>query len=491
MCGVYGIWGHPDAAATAAKGSDSLQHRGQEAVGIASFDGTSIHRERHMGLVGKSFSKTKSAPDSDGGMARQPLMNLPGHVAIAHLRYSTSGDTINAVRGIQPFKIVTGDGEIAVAHNGNFTNGICQREKIGKEYAANFQSESDTESLMMLLKYNPHKGFKERLRWALRQMEGSYAIIAMTDNGRLIGARDPLGIRPLVMGKREDGAYVLASETLALNMTGARHEQREIEPGEMVVIERKGEKPRSFDIVTGGELEPRVAHLDLFELIYFAHPDSHFNGHTVGYWRQRMGAQLFAEHSRDADVAFGVPDSGSNAGLGYARASGMLHDLGLKRRHFVGRTFIDPDRNQRAAKVRQKLTVNSDVVGGKAVVVVDDSLVRGTTSREVVTMLREEGARQVHMMFSCPPVKYPDFYGIDTPDRKDLLSAKVPDATEVARFIGADTVDFLSYDGIYKALERAPGTMTDHAFTGNYPTPLVDAEKNGRFSREWGCVPGR
>jgi amidophosphoribosyltransferase len=490
MCGVVGVWGHPEAAQMVAKGGDSLQHRGQEAVGIASFDGTSIHRERHMGLVGKSFSRAKQAPDSDGLTPRPPLMNLPGHVAIGHLRYSTSGDTANAMRGIQPFKIVTGDGDIAVAHNGNFTNALCQRAKIEKEYGVTFQSDSDTEVLMMLLKYNPHKGFKERMRWALRQMEGSYAIIAMTDNGRLIGARDPLGIRPLVMGKRDDGAYVMASETLALNMLGAKNEQREIEPGEMVVIEREKEV-RSFDILTGGAREERPARPDIFELVYFAHPDSHFNGHTIGYWRQRMGAQLFAEHKRDADVAFGVPDSGSNAGLGYARASGMLYDLGLKRRHFVGRTFIDPDRDQRAAKVRQKLTVNSDVVNGQRVVVVDDSLVRGTTSREVVTMLREEGAKEVHMLFSCPPVKYPDFYGIDTPERKDLLSATVQDPADVAKFIGADSVDFLSIEGIYHALARAPGTMTDHAFTGHYPTRLTDPTRNGRFSTEWGCVPER
>ena len=452
-CGVFGIFDHPDAAAITALGLHALQHRGQEAAGIVSFDGEVFHLERKLGLVGDSFSD------------RNTIERLRGLSAIGHVRYSTTGGTI--LRNVQPLFAELDAGGFAVAHNGNLTNGLTLRRDLVRDGAI-FQSTTDTEAILQLVARSRKARVVERFINAIGQLEGAYSLVAIT-NKKLIGARDPLGIRPLVLGEL-DGRYILASETCALDIIGARF-VRDVENGEVVVISEDGiESLRPF---------PRQpARPCIFEYIYFARPDSVVNGRNVYDIRKRLGAELAHEAPADADVVTAVPDSGIPAAIGFARACGLPYEVGIIRNHYVGRTFIQPTQSVRELGVRLKHSANRAVVEGKRIVLVDDSLVRGTTSVKIVRMMREAGAREVHFRIASPPITHPDFYGIDTPE-KDKLLAATHDLEGMRAYIGADLLAFLSVEGIYRAMgceRRDPvrPQFTDHCFTGDYPTPLTD-----------------
>ena len=452
-CGVFGIFGHPDAAAITALGLHALQHRGQEAAGIVSFDGARFHSERRLGLVGDHFSRQST------------IQGLPGDSAIGHVRYSTTGETI--LRNVQPLFSEISSGGFAVAHNGNLTNALTIRRELIRDGAI-YQSTSDTEVILHLVARSRKQRIIERFIEALRQIEGAYSLVALS-NKKLIGARDPLGIRPLVLGEL-DGKYILASETCALDIIGARF-VRDVQNGEIVVISESGvESLRPFP--------PVPARPCIFEYIYFARPDSMVHGRSVYDVRKAMGAQLARESAVPADVVVPVPDSGVPAAIGYAQQSGVPFELGIIRNHYVGRTFIQPTQNVRELGVRMKHNANRSVVAGKRIVLIDDSIVRGTTSVKIVHMMREAGAREVHFRISSPPITHPDYYGIDTPDRDNLLAA-THDLESMRQFIGADSLAFLSVDGIYRAMglpgrDNAKPQFTDHCFTGDYPTSLTD-----------------
>lgn len=457
-CGVFGIFDYDDAAALTALGLHALQHRGQEAAGIVSFDGTHYHSERRMGLVGDHFTK------------RGVIDRLKGRYSIGHVRYSTTGDTI--ARNIQPLFSDLDVGGFAICHNGNLTNALTLRKQLIKAGAI-FQSTSDTEVISHLVARSTKRRFVERFIDALLQIEGGYALVGQT-NKKLIGARDPLGIRPLVLGEL-DGSYVLASETCAFDIIGAKF-VREIDNGEVVVITKDGlESHRPFP--------KRVARPCIFEYIYFARPDSIVGGRSVYEMRKEMGKQLARESHVDADVIVPVPDSGVPAAIGYAQESGIPFELGIIRNHYVGRTFIEPEQQIRALGVRLKHSIARTVIEGKRVIMIDDSIVRGTTSVKLVQMMYDAGAKEVHMRIASPPITHPDFYGIDTPDQENLLAA-THDLQGMCEYIGAGTLAFLSVEGIYKAMgyeARDPETpqFTDHCFTGDYPTRLRDREGPG------------
>jgi amidophosphoribosyltransferase len=452
-CGVFGIYGHPDAAAIVALGLHALQHRGQEAAGIVSYDGKRFHSERRLGLVGDNFSK------------RDVIDRLPGNVAIGHVRYSTTGATI--LRNVQPLFAELNAGGFAVGHNGNLTNGLTLRRLLVSEGAI-MQSTTDTEVILHLVARSRRPRFIDRFIDGLRQLEGSYSLVAAT-NKKLIGARDPLGIRPLVLGDFE-GCPVLASETCALDMIGARY-VRDLDNGEIVVFDEDGmQSIKPFPAVP--------ARPCIFEYIYFARPDSIVGGRSVYEIRKRMGSELAHEAPAEADVVVPVPDSGVPASLGFAQASGIPYELGIIRNHYVGRTFIQPTQAIRESGVRLKHNANKSVVAGKRIILIDDSLVRGTTSVKIVRMMREAGAREVHFRIASPPITHPDYYGIDTPERDKLLAA-THSIDEMRQIIGADSLAFLSVDGIYRAMgeerrDPARPQFTDHCFTGEYPTPLTD-----------------
>jgi amidophosphoribosyltransferase len=452
-CGVFGIFDHPDSAAIVALGLHALQHRGQEAAGIVAYDGVRFHSERRQGLVGDHFSNAAT------------IDRLPGRSAIGHVRYSTTGETV--LRNVQPLFAELEAGGLAVAHNGNLTNGLTLRRELIRGGAI-CQSTTDTEVVLLLAARSRRPRIVDRFVEALAEIEGAYALVALT-NKKLIGARDPLGIRPLVLGEL-DGSPILCSETCALDIIGAKF-VRDVENGEVVVIDGDGVK--SFFPL------PRLpARPCIFEYIYFARPDSVVGGRSVYDARKAMGAELAREAPADADVVVPVPDSGVPAAIGYARACGLPFELGIIRNHYVGRTFIQPTQSIRELGVRMKHNANRAVVEGKRIVLIDDSIVRGTTSVKIMQMMREAGAREVHFRISSPPIAYPDFYGIDTPERDKLLAARM-DLEEMRRFVGADSLAFLSVDGIYRAMgypgrnPRQP-QFTDHCFTGDYPTRLVD-----------------
>ncbi|CAM5768359.1 amidophosphoribosyltransferase [Bosea minatitlanensis] len=452
-CGVFGIYGHADAAALTALGLHALQHRGQEATGIVSFDGKRFHSERRLGLVGDAFS--------EAGV----IEKLKGRQAIGHVRYSTTGETI--LRNVQPLFAELHGGGFAVAHNGNLTNGLTLRRNLVRDGAI-YQSTSDTEVLLHLVARSRKSQFVDRLIEAIRQIEGAYAFVGMT-NKKLIGVRDPLGIRPLVLGEL-DGCPILASETCALDIIGAKF-VREIENGEVVIISDSG-------IESHKPFPPAAERPCIFEYIYFARPDSIVKGRSIYERRKAMGAVLAQEAPTDADVVVPVPDSGVPAALGYAQASGIPYELGIIRNHYVGRTFIEPTQKVRELGVKLKHSANRSVVEGKRIVLVDDSIVRGTTSFKIVKMMREAGAREVHFRISSPPITHPDYYGIDTPDREKLLAA-THSLEEMRQFVGADSLAFISVDGLYRAMgheRRDPQRpqFTDHCFTGDYPTSLTD-----------------
>jgi amidophosphoribosyltransferase len=453
-CGVFGIHGHPDAAAITALGLHALQHRGQEAAGIVTFDGNRFHSERRLGLVGDNFSK------------QSVIEGLPGTSAIGHTRYSTTGGTI--LRNVQPLFAELEGGGFAVCHNGNLTNGLTLRRQLIAEGAI-FQATSDTEVILHLVARARRNRFIDRFIEALAQVEGGYAFVGLT-NKKLIGARDPLGIRPLVMGQI-NGHPIFASETCALDIIGAKFE-REVDPGEVIIVHEDGatESLRPFPV--------RRARPCIFEYVYFARPDSVVGGHNIYTVRKNIGAILAQESPVGADVVVPVPDSGVPAAIGFAQASGIPYELGIIRNHYVGRTFIEPAQSVRELGVRLKHSANRAVIEGKRIVLVDDSIVRGTTSVKIVKMMREAGAREVHFRIACPPIKFPDFYGIDMPEQSKLLAAS-RSIEEMRAFLGVDSLAFLSIDGLYRALgepgrnDAAP-QFTDHYFTGDYPTPIAD-----------------
>ena len=452
-CGVFGIYGHPDAAAITALGLHALQHRGQEAAGIVAFDGKRFNSERRLGLVGDHFSKAST------------IARLPGQSAVGHVRYSTTGETI--LRNVQPLFAELEVGGLAVAHNGNLTNGLTLRRNLIRDGAI-YQSTSDTEAVLHLVARSRKARLIDRLCEAFRQIEGAYSFVCLS-NKKLIGVRDPLGIRPLVLGEL-DGAMILASETCALDIIGARF-VRDVENGEIVVISDAGvESIRAFPVQP---MRPCI-----FEYVYFARPDSVVHGRPVYDLRKNMGAQLARENPLAADVVVPVPDSGVPAAIGYSQASGIPFELGIIRNHYVGRTFIQPSQSVRELGVRMKHSANRCVVKGRRIVLIDDSVVRGTTSIKIVQMMRDAGAAEVHFRISSPPIRFLDYYGIDTPVREKLLAAQM-DVPAMCKFIGADSLAFLSVDGIYRAMgfdgrDNARPQFTDHCFTGDYPTGLTD-----------------
>ena len=458
-CGVFGIFGHPDAAAITALGLHALQHRGQEAAGIVAFDGKRFHPERRLGLVGDHFSSQRT------------IERLPGSAAVGHVRYSTAGGTI--LRNVQPLFAELDSGGLALAHNGNLTNGLSLRRELIRQGAI-YQSTSDTEVVLHLVARSRRGRILDRFIEAIRQLEGAYALVALT-NKKLIGVRDPLGIRPLVLGEL-DGHYIFASETCALDMIGARF-VRDVENGEVVVIsEKSAENPTGIE--SHKPFPPMPSRPCIFEYIYFSRPDSIVHGRQVYDVRKRMGAQLAQESPLEADVVVPIPDSGVPAAIGFSQASGIPFELGIVRNHYVGRTFIQPRQSVRELGVRLKHSANRSVVQGKRIVLIDDSIVRGTTSVKIVQMMREAGAKEVHFRISSPPITHPDYYGIDTPRREKLLAA-THSLEEMREYIGCDSLAFLSVDGIYRAIlgegrNAARPQFTDHCFTGAYPTSLTD-----------------
>ncbi len=452
-CGVFGIFGHPDAAAITALGLHALQHRGEEAAGIVTFDGARYHSERRMGLVGDTFSR------------KDVIERLPGNSAIGHVRYSTTGETI--LRNVQPLFAELDVGGLAIAHNGNLTNGLTLRRDLIRKGAI-CQSTSDTEMVLHLVARSLRSRFIDRFIDALMQIEGAYSFVGLT-NKKLIGARDPLGIRPLVLGEL-NGCPILASETCALDIIGAKF-IRDVENGEIVLISEKGiESIKPFESVA---MRPCI-----FEYIYFSRPDSVVHGRNVYDVRKRFGAELAKESGVKADVVVPVPDSGVPSAIGFSQASGIPYELGIIRNHYVGRTFIQPSQAIRELGVRMKHSANRAIIEGKSIVLLDDSIVRGTTSVKIVRMMREAGAKEVHFRIASPPITHPDYYGIDTPTRDNLLAARM-NLEEMRQYMGADSLAFLSVDGVYRACgyegrNNAAPQFTDHCFTGDYPTPLTD-----------------
>ena len=452
-CAVFGISNNQDASALTALGLHALQHRGQEGCGIVSFDGKKYHSEKRFGLVGDNFSKEKV------------IKTLPGNYAIGHNRYSTTGGT--TLRNIQPFFADTNAGGIGVAHNGNLTNAITLRKKMVEEGSI-FYTTSDTETIVKLIARSKRAKTIDKVIDALFQIQGGYALVIMTQN-TLIGARDPYGIRPLVIGKLKN-SYVLASETCALDIIGAKF-VREVENGEIVCIEND-----KLQIVK--PFPPKKIRPCVFEYIYFSRPDSILNGKTAYEYRKSFGAELAKQENLDADLVVPVPDSGNAAALGYAQEKKMIFDLGLIRNHYVGRTFIEPSQRIRSLGVKLKLNANLSVIKNKKIILVDDSLVRGTTSSKIVKMLYDAGAKEIHVRIASPEIKFPDFYGVDTPTKKELLAAN-NSVDKICELIGAKSLKFLNIDGLYKAMgfdkrNNIYPQLTDHHFTGDYPVKVID-----------------
>jgi amidophosphoribosyltransferase len=452
-CGVFGVFGNRDASALTALGLHALQHRGQEAAGIVSFDGAHFYAHRALGLVDQAFGN------------EEVISMLKGHCAIGHNRYATTGGTL--VRNIQPLYADLSFGGFALAHNGNLTNAHTIRQELVRNGSL-FQSTSDTEVIVHLMALSKSKTVTDRLVEALKKVKGAYSLVAAYDN-HLVGVRDPNGIRPLVLGKLGD-AYILASETCALDIIGADF-VRDIKAGEMVVIGANG-------IESGFPFGQSQSRFCVFEYIYFARPDSFMENRSVYEMRKKIGAELAREAPCEGDLVVPVPDSGVPAAIGFAEASGIPFELGIIRNHYVGRTFIEPTDQIRHLGVKMKHNANKSFIEGKRVILVDDSLVRGTTSRKIVDMVRQAGARQVHMRISSPPTAYSCFYGIDTPSTEELLAHKMS-AAEIGKYIGVDSMAYISIDGLYRAMgemKRDPNMpqFCDACFTGDYAVELTD-----------------
>jgi len=452
-CGIFGISNHEDSSALVALGLHALQHRGQEGCGIVSFDGKNYHSEKRQGLVGDHFTDTEI------------LKKLPGNFAIGHNRYSTTGET--SLRNIQPFFADLHTGGLSIAHNGNLTNALLLRQSLVKDGAI-FRTTSDTETIVQLIAKSKRKKFIDKLIDTLFQIQGGYSLVLMT-NKKLVGVRDPFGIRPLVIGKLKN-SFIFASETCALDIVGAKF-VREVENGEIIIIEN--EKLISVKPFPKQKQRPCV-----FEYIYFARPDSLINNKCAYEYRKNLGIELARETDVKADLVVPVPDSGVPAALGYSDHSKKKFELGLIRNHYVGRTFIEPTQNIRSLGVKLKLSSTKTIVKNKIIILIDDSLVRGTICHKIVKMLYESGAKEVHVRIACPEIKYPDFYGVDMPNKKELL-AHEKNNKEMCDHINAKSLKFLSLKGLYKALvgqERNDNfpQFSDHYFTGDYPIKLTD-----------------
>jgi len=444
-CGVFGVFDHPEAANLTYLGLYAQQHRGQESAGIVSTDGHSFHTHRGMGLVADVFKKSE-------------IKELQGKHSIGHVRYSTAGDS--GLRNCQPFSFEYAHGGISMCHNGNIVNAPELRKNLEQEGSI-FQSTSDTEVLIHLVAKSRAESMTERLVEAVKQLAGGFSLLVLVEK-RLVGVRDRNGIRPLVLGKLDD-AWVLASETCAFDLVGAQY-VRDVEPGEMVVIDENG-------LQSVKVLEDCTPHFCVFEYVYFARPDSTLEGVNVYQARYQIGCELAKESPAEADVVVPVPDSGVAPAMGYAEASGIPFQMGLIRNHYVGRTFIEPKQSIRNFGVKLKLNPNRHLIEGKRVVLVDDSIVRGTTSRKIVEMVRAAGAAEVHMRISSPPTKHSCFYGVDTPDAAELMANKM-DLEEMRKAIGADSLAFVSFDGMYTAVGKPRSMHCDACFSGEYPVPI-------------------
>ncbi|MBN2097538.1 MAG: amidophosphoribosyltransferase [Candidatus Omnitrophica bacterium] len=455
MCGIFGTTGHKDAARLTYLGLFALQHRGEESAGIVTFDGRRVRQHKGMGLVGDVFDE-------------RAIKSLRGDLAVGHVRYSTTGSS--EVKNIQPFLVSHKKGHIAIAHNGNLTNTLQLRQAL-EEKGSIFQSTMDSEIIAHLLAKSEKADLKEKVVEALSQLQGAYSLVLMV-NGLLIAARDPYGWRPLCLG-RLDGAYVVASETCALDLIRAEY-LRDIAPGETIFITKKGVE--SIKPFTQGKQA-----LCIFEYIYFARPDSNIFGHNVYLTRKRLGHQLAREHPVDCDLVMPVPDSGNYAALGFAEEAKIPLELSLVRNHYVGRTFIQPSQYIRDFRVRVKLNPIKDVLRGKRIVIIEDSIVRGTTSRVRVKTLREAGAKEVHMRVSCPPLVSPCFYGIDFPTKKELIASS-HSVEWIRDFIGLDSLKYLSLGGMLKSMPLLQEQFCVACFTGNYPTKLP--KKFSKFALE-------
>jgi len=457
-CGVFGVYGSEDASALTALGLHALQHRGQEACGIVSYDGTTFYSHKALGLVDSNFSDVNV------------IDKLKGSAAIGHNRYSTSGEP--ALRNVQPMYADMDFGGFTVAHNGNLTNAHMLRKELVKRGSI-FQSTSDTETIVHLVAVSREKTVADRLIDAVKQIKGAYSLVACAQ-GQVMGVRDPYGIRPLVLGKLGD-AHILASETCALDIIGAEF-VRDIQAGEMVILNEEGVQ----SLFPFNSQQKRFC---IFEYIYFARPDSFMEGHSVYEMRKNIGAELAREAAVEgAELVVPVPDSGVPSAIGYAEASGVPFELGIIRNHYVGRTFIEPTDKIRHLGVRLKHNANRQFIEGKSVVLVDDSIVRGTTSKKIVEMIKDAGAREVHMRISSPPTIKSCFYGIDTPSSSELLAGQ-KSVEEIREYIKADSLSYISLDGLYKAVgetkrnSNAP-QYCDACFTGEYPVELVDHDQN-------------
>jgi amidophosphoribosyltransferase len=454
-CGVFGIFQRTDAAAVVTLGLHALQHRGQEAAGIVSYDGSQFHVERHAGLIGDTFTK------------QSVLERLPGTSAIGHTRYATTGG--GGLRNVQPFFAELSAGGFAVAHNGNITNAMTVQRELQRRGSI-FSSTSDTETILHLVATSAARLFVDKLIDALTRLEGAFSLVGLSSK-KMVGVRDPLGIRPLVLGDFE-GSPILASETCALDIMGAQF-VRDIEPGEMVIITDDG-------IESVFPFQARRPRFCIFEYVYFARPDSTVEGRNVYDIRKKIGAELARENHPEADIVVPVPDSGVPAAIGYAQEADLPFELGIIRNHYVGRTFIQPTDAIRHMGVKLKHNANRTILEGKRVVLVDDSIVRGTTSQKIVQMVREAGAAEVHMRIASPPTRASCFYGVDTPEKGKLLASRMT-IEEMADFIKVDSLAFLTIDGLYRAVDepernRMMPQFCDACFTGDYPTSLTDQD---------------
>ena len=467
-CGIFGIWGADQAASFVALGLHALQHRGQEAAGITSFDGEHFHSHRAMGMVAGNFDRD------------EVISKLPGRTAIGHVRYSTTG--ASALRNVQPLFAELDDCGFGIAHNGNISNAMKLRRTLSRRGSI-FQSTSDTEVIIHLVATSEKSSALDRLVDALKQVEGAYSLLVLTNEG-LIACRDPLGIRPLVMGKLGE-ATIFASESVALDVIGASF-VRDVEPGELILVNDKG--LRSFRPLEKAEPRPCI-----FEHVYFSRPDSIVDGTSVYEVRKRIGAELAREAPVEADIVVPVPDSGVPAAIGFSQESGIPFELGIIRSHYVGRTFIQPTQEVRHLGVKLKHNANSALIDGKRIVLIDDSIVRGTTSLKIVQMMRDAGAREVHMRIASPPTRHSCFYGVDTPERAKLLAAQMS-VEQMRDYINADSLAFISIEGLYRALgqtrDSAQPQRCDACFTGDYPTRLTDAEE-GNAARGLSLVASR
>lgn len=455
-CGIFGIAGGESAAAVAALGLHALQHRGQEAAGIVSFDGQDFHARRAMGHVAGNFDRD------------DVIRTLAGENAVGHVRYSTTG--ASALRNVQPLFADLSSGGFAIAHNGNISNAMALRRQLVRRGSI-FQSTSDTEVIIHLVATSTYRTLLDRFIDALKQVEGAYSLICLTSEG-MIACRDPLGVRPLVMGKL-GSAWLFASETVAFDVVGAEF-VRTVEPGELVIVQNGD--VRSIRPLPEAKQRPCI-----FEHVYFSRPDSIVDGTSVYSVRKAIGAELARESPADVDYVIPVPDSGTPAAIGFSQASGIPFELGIIRSHYVGRTFIQPSDQVRNLGVKLKHNANRALVEGKRIVLIDDSIVRGTTSLKIVQMMRDAGAREVHMRIASPPTRHSCFYGVDTPERSKLLAAR-HNVEEMQAFIHADSLAFLSIDGLYRAVGEASRDMAqpqycDACFTGDYPTPLTDHDE--------------